>query len=282
MTEELVEAGNGIRLMIHSNGQCVPPVVCLSCAGGAHDEWSAASERLSSLARVLSYGRPGLGGSDPLPEDLAGTVQSIEWAARQLRTLLANAGIPSPYVLLTSSIGSWIADQYAAIWPTEVAGPVLVDPTMVSAWPELAQERSIVDGDEDDSGCIRLTWEDGFAELARSLPPHAPRRVVISGSDDRWERDTTPSAWHQPLALAEVDVRWQAAQREWASRLSAVHVIADTAGHFVHRDQPDLIAHVTAAVVRAARVDEDVRLEADEVVAVGGRISGDERRQLLS
>jgi alpha-beta hydrolase superfamily lysophospholipase len=62
-------------------------------------------------------GRPGLGRQRSTPADLAGGFQSIEWAVTQLQSLLRNAAIPAPYVLLTSSLGSWIADQYAAALP---------------------------------------------------------------------------------------------------------------------------------------------------------------------
>lgn len=270
--ERLVEVEDGVRLMIRQEGAGSPPVVCLSCAGGAHDEWAEVAARLSPLTQVITYGRPSLGGSDPLGPDRAGRPQSVGWAALQLQALLRNAGIEPPYVLLTSSVGSWIADQYAALQPKEVAGLVLVDPTMVSAWPEITKEDLLVDGDDDEPGCIRLVWEDCYAEMARSVPPAQPRRVVVSGSDGRWERDSSPSAWHQPLTLSQVDMRWQAAQREWAQRLGAVHVVADVAGHFVHREQPDLVAYLTTAVVDAARISASLDLDGAGVAAQAGQL----------
>jgi pimeloyl-ACP methyl ester carboxylesterase len=270
--QRLVEVDNGLRLMIGEQGSGSPPVVCLSCAGGAHEEWSQVAARLSPLTRVVTYGRPGLGGSDPLGADQAGRLQSIGWAALQLRSLLRNAGLEPPYVLLTSSIGSWIADQYAALRPKEVAGMVLVDPTMASRWEVIIERDLLVDGDEDEPGGLRFEWNACYAELARSVPAAGPRRVVVSGSDGRWERDSVPSAWHQPLTLSQVDQRWQASQGEWVQRLGALHVVADTAGHFVHREQPDLVAYVTTAVVDAARAGAPVDLDAAGVAAQAGQL----------
>jgi pimeloyl-ACP methyl ester carboxylesterase len=172
MQQRLVNVGDGIRLMLHSAGSGVPPVICLSCAGGAHEEWPDVATRLSTITRVLTYGRPGLCGSDPLPDRLAGRQQSIRWVATQLRTLLQNAGVAAPYVLLASSVGSWIADQYAAVWSVEVGGVVLVDPTMASAWPQLGWEPPVIDGEDDDPGCCRFDRDDSFAELARSAWIH--------------------------------------------------------------------------------------------------------------
>ena len=274
MEQSLVEVDDGVRLAVHRTGTGSPPVVCLNAAGGAHAEWTDMVDRLSSHTQVITYGRrhvwtSALGGSDPLPGHLAGRLQSIGWAAAQLRNLLQRAAIAPPYVLLTSSIGSWIADQYAARWPDEVAGLVLVDPTNLSRWPGMAPEPPIVDGD-DESGCVRLDWEHSYAELGRSVPPAGPRRVVVSSSDGRWERDASPSRWHEPLTLAEVDQLWQAAQREWVARLSAQHVVADTAGHIVHHDQPDLVAHVVRAVLAAAWSGEPVRPAAADIADAGG------------
>ena len=270
MQQDRVEVDDGVRLRVHRAGSGTPAVVCLSAGGGAHEEWAAMVAALSPCVEIVTYGRPGLGGSDPLPAHLAGRRQTIAWAAAQLRTLLHNAGIGGPWVLLTSSIGSWIADQYTALWPDEVAGLVLVDPTNPSPWPQIGPEPAFVDG-PDDSGGIRLDWDDSYAELARSVPPASPRRVVVSSSDGRWERRATPAPWHHPLTLAEVDQLWQAAQREWVTRLDALHVVADTAGHFVHCEQPDLVTHVVRAVLDAARHAEPVKLTATDVAAVGGR-----------
>jgi hypothetical protein len=98
--------------------------------------------------------------------------------------------------------------------------------------------------------------------------------VVLSSSDGRWARDDKPGVREHfhPLTLAEVDRLWQGSQREWARRLAAVHVVADAAGRFVHRDEPDLIAHVVAAVLDAVRADAPVRLDQERVAAVAGRV----------
>lgn len=138
--DELIEVEASVRLAVRGSGSGTPPVVCLSCSGGAHDEWAGVASRLADRTQVITYGRPTLGGSDPLPPAVAEQSVSVGWAAGQLRTLLQRAGIDPPYVLVTSSVGSWIADQYAAGWPGEVAGMVLIDPTMMSPWPKVVEK----------------------------------------------------------------------------------------------------------------------------------------------
>ena len=45
----------------------------------------------------------------------------------ELHTLLKNAGIPGPYILVGHSFGGMNVRLYANMYPNEVAGIVLVD-----------------------------------------------------------------------------------------------------------------------------------------------------------
>ena len=175
---------------------------------------------------------------------------------------------------MTAQVGNH--DQYTARWPDEVAGLVLVDPPRCAPWPRLGQEDPIVDGDDTEPGCIRLDWSDSQAELARMVPSLSPliasRAVVVSASDGHAQRHPPTIRWYEPLTLAEVDSFRQVSQREWVRRIAALHVVADTAGHFVHRDQPDLVAHVAGAVVDAARRGAPVDLVGVDLAAAVGRL----------
>jgi hypothetical protein len=144
-------------------------------------------------------------------------------------------------------------------------------PRNASPWPRIGREPSIVDGDNPEC-CIRLAWQRSYAELHRSAPIGQPRCVVVSSADGRWSRRLPRSRSYAPLTLAEVDQFWQASQREWVHRLSAAHVVADTADHFVHRDEPALVAHVVAAVVESSRSGGPVVLNPSAVAAHGGRL----------
>lgn len=152
---------------------------------------------------------------------------------------------------------------------------VLIDPTMLSAWPKVVErDDHLLDGGDD--GCIRWSREACFAELAGSVPASPARAVVVSSSDGRWERNPPPPPheWWHPLTLSEVDRLWQGFQHDWVRRLSALHVVADTAGHFVHRDEPDLVAYVVGAVLDAVHADRPVQLDLRRIAAAAGRLAG--------
>ena len=74
--------------------------------------------------RVCVYDRAGRGWSEP-----ATTAQDGEQIATDLHTLLQRANEPGPYVLAGHSFGGLYVLAFAARYPDEVAGMVLVDST---------------------------------------------------------------------------------------------------------------------------------------------------------
>ncbi len=73
---------------------------------------------------MCSYDRAGLGLSDPRP---AGVAPTGERFADDLHTLLANAGIPGPYILLGDSFAGLLLSQDVLRYPADALGLVFVD-----------------------------------------------------------------------------------------------------------------------------------------------------------
>jgi pimeloyl-ACP methyl ester carboxylesterase len=232
MTErhDLVDVG-GHRLDLRVAGEGSPAVICLSSSGGAHEQWEKFVPLLSDTTTVVTYGRPALASSDPLPADLRGVLCGGAWPAEQLRTLLAAAEIPPPYVLVTGSIGGYIGDQYAALWPDEVAGLVLIDPTPLREFPGVIRDPDIFDDSDPPWDGLRISRQMAYVDQRDRMARNRDGRfVVLSAAVGRWLRNT-PMDWHQPLTLAEVDAHWVVMQREWVRRLEATPIVADRAGH---------------------------------------------------
>lgn len=91
--------------------------------------WSNLQRELEQSYRVVSYDRAGLGWSDlgPMP-------RTAERIVDELHTLLQRAGIPAPYVLVGHSFGGLTMSLFAAKFPDEAAGMVLVDPVVPAEW----------------------------------------------------------------------------------------------------------------------------------------------------
>jgi pimeloyl-ACP methyl ester carboxylesterase len=82
---------------------------------------------LAPSARVCVYDRAGLGWSDPSNGPRTPTA-----IAADLHTLLTNASVPGPSVLVGASVGGKYIRLFAEQYPDAVAGLVLVD--AVSRW----------------------------------------------------------------------------------------------------------------------------------------------------
>jgi pimeloyl-ACP methyl ester carboxylesterase len=121
---QLVDVG-GYRLHMHCSGTAQPgsPTVILEAGAGlASPSWAWVQSRVAETTRVCAYDRAGYGWSDPGP-----TPRDARQVAHELHTLLEQAAIASPYVLVGHSIGGMYVRVYAAQYPDEVAGLVLVD-----------------------------------------------------------------------------------------------------------------------------------------------------------
>ena len=77
---------------------------------------------VAATTRVCAYDRAGQGWS----EDAASPRDGVQ-SAEELHTLLAKAGEHGPYVLVGHSTGGTYAMTYAARYPDQVAGLVLLD-----------------------------------------------------------------------------------------------------------------------------------------------------------
>ena len=84
----------------------------------------AVQSALASETRVCFYDRAGVGASDPRPAGLAPTGTRL---SSELRTLLANANVPGPYVLAAPSFGGLLSVSHAVRYPSDFVGFVFID-----------------------------------------------------------------------------------------------------------------------------------------------------------
>jgi pimeloyl-ACP methyl ester carboxylesterase len=112
----------GYKMHIYCTGQGSPTLLLDAGLGGDWTEWGAVQPELSKTTRVCSYDRAGFGGSAPRP----GT-RDADNIAHELHELLAQAGTTGPIILMGHSIAGLYIRDYAALYPQQVVGVVLVD-----------------------------------------------------------------------------------------------------------------------------------------------------------
>ena len=122
-TGRLIDVG-GHKLYLNCVGSGSPTVVLEPGAGGTSSQLGWITPAVARTTRVCVYDRAGRGWSET-----ADTPQDGAQIATDLHTLLHRAGETGPYVLAGHSFGGLYVRIFAAHYPDEVAGLVLVDST---------------------------------------------------------------------------------------------------------------------------------------------------------
>jgi pimeloyl-ACP methyl ester carboxylesterase len=256
--------------MTASRGE--PVVVFESGAGTPLSSWSTVLAEVGRFARAVSYDRAGIGlsefdGRPPTPRNVA----------ESLRRLLAEMDLPPPYVLVGHSWGGPLIRMFAAVFPSDVAGMVYVDPTdLRSEEQDLAYLRA--SGFSTDGALkhiadqnarmarfvalriggyraemdVILVNQRSFSSEFRRLPPvpAVPVAVLMSARFDAsiWaNRPCDPSACHE---------QWVKSRAEWLRAFvpgggaDAVMVLPDS-GHFIQGDDPGAVVAAIRRVLSA-------------------------------
>jgi len=127
---KLVDVG-GYNLHIYCIGEGSPTVILDSAADMMSSNWAWIQPEIAKNTQVCSYDRAGMGWSDPSPKS-----RDAKQVVLELHSLLTNAGISGPYLLVGHSVSGLYARLYASQYPDEVVGMVLVDP----GHPDMDQE----------------------------------------------------------------------------------------------------------------------------------------------
>jgi pimeloyl-ACP methyl ester carboxylesterase len=118
---ELVDVG-GHKLFIACSGTGSPTVVLEGGLGQGSDYFALIAPAVATTTRVCAYDRAGHGRSEAATGPRDGMA-----IARDLHALLVASGNPGPYILAGHSSGGVYVRFFAAAYPDEVAGVVLLD-----------------------------------------------------------------------------------------------------------------------------------------------------------
>jgi pimeloyl-ACP methyl ester carboxylesterase len=136
-----VEIERGRRLYVVERGSGGPAVLFEAGIAATNLNWHHIQETVSSFTSTASYDRSGLGWSSPCC-----TVRTPRNITAELHTMLQSAGIKPPYILVGHSFGGLVVRRYAATYPEDVAGVVLIDPMRCEDWPPLnPAKQSMID-----------------------------------------------------------------------------------------------------------------------------------------
>jgi pimeloyl-ACP methyl ester carboxylesterase len=132
--QEMVTVANGRRINLVCSGEGKPTVILTAGLSDWSVDWFLVQPDIAEQTRVCSWDRAGFGFSDPRAEPL-----DIRRSSEDLAQAIGKAGIGGPYVLVGHSMGGLetllLADRYRR----ELAGVVLVDPTIPGQYQRFAR-----------------------------------------------------------------------------------------------------------------------------------------------
>ena len=235
-------SGHHLNLLV--GGEITPTVVFEAGFGAGLESWSTIQSAIAKFARTVSYDRAGIGQSEAGPKPRAAKQIALE-----LHTALQNAGIGPPYVLVGHSFGGIYVRVFADMYPKEMAGMVLIDPSQETFddWTRTHQEaqRKALDqeiakasqGVRDESAEVNTSYQQA---RAAKVPAGIPV-ILLSAMKD----DTMP---------AEVRKVWTEKHEEWVAKLpGGKHIVVENSGHFIQAEQPQVVIDAIKQVVDQAR-----------------------------
>lgn len=236
----------GRWLYLRCQGTGEPTIVFDAGLGNDSTTWAQLLRSIPKTPRVCVYDRAGLGKSVG-----TGTVRTSADVVVDLRALLAKAGVPPPFVLVGHSFGGTNIRLFAEEHPVEVVGLVLVDPMPAPGYFAQAclilstSDCAKLDGTpQSNPEGLDLTKSDAELQAAGPLP-NVPL-VLLEATQHDCDLAT-------PAACSQLDGVAQKLQATTAASVPGGRlVIATGSSHYIHQDDPSLVAQAIVQVVEQA------------------------------
>jgi pimeloyl-ACP methyl ester carboxylesterase len=281
---QLIDVG-GHSLHLSCTGSGSPTVVLQPGGGEMSSALGWIAPAVAHDTRTCAYDRAGRGWSDP-----ADTPQDATQIATDLHTLLERGQVPGPYVLAGHSFGGLYVLTFAALYPDDVIGMVLIDSTA----PVSAGEPTSPSADGSNgllsriSALLSSSARLGLARLLAqadygTLPPRSRDEMRASAATARYTQSTldeyiqTNSSREEAATLIDLadkplvvltagvgsSAAWMTAQDHLAKlSTNSTHRVIDGAIHIalIHEER-------YAAVTTQAILDVVSSIRNDELVA---------------
>lgn len=226
------------------NGNKSGNIVLLTGLAGTTTDWESIERKIADYGLVLNYDREGIGKSAWQRRS-----KDSRTIASELHNLLQAKKIKPPYVLVAHSMGGIHARVFASMYPGEVSGIVLVDPTpenlidrLLSALPATERDFILEQIRLQDEEALKQIPEGGIKEEFKAIEKSYEQvRTAI------WKTNV-PIAVISSMKLEENDTPQS---KETAKQLRDEMLLntgttkkehyTTKAGHFVQKEEPELV-----------------------------------------
>ena len=232
----------GHKMHYQTAGTGSPTVIFESGHASTLEDWRDIFPAVAKMTRVVCYDRPGMGSSAESAKP-----RTYKQIVLELHSMLQQAKIPPPYILVGHSMGGGLIRAFASDYRSEVAGMVFVDPLFENMFKgidpaELNKELLFMDSImknesitiQREHTMMRNEATTGFAELRSFELPDVPTALLVAGKD-------RPPGWTNGL----IDLYQEKFQRLSDSRL----IVLSQSPHYIQAYEPASIIEAIKKVL---------------------------------
>ena len=239
------------RIFLRCIGSGRPTVILEAGYGDNGTIWAPVQIHASEFVRICSYDRAGLERSDE-PDHYPRTGAEV---VADLHAALQAAQVEPPYLLVGQSYGALFSRLFAATYPDEVAGLLLLDPWPVDFDEQLkalvtdeqwtAYESLLADEPDNEVIDFHATYD----ELRTAGPlPDVPLLILSHGQPP--SAACCPAGW----PIVEQERLWQQLQEDLAKLTpSGEQRVVSESGHMIHQAKPDVVIDAIAEMVERTK-----------------------------
>lgn len=219
--------------------------------------WGSVADSVATFATVLTYDRAGLGQSEPGLRPRT----SLQ-IAKELKNLLDQLAVPSPYLLVGHSAGGWHMRAFVHAYPEKVSGLILVDSPHeafeAARWAllnetEQEERQALLDASR---ATLPEPIQQEYAGIALSRPVYATFRfpstlplVVLAAENHTWLPPRT--------AQAQEEVWWDLQHQLADLSDRGTLVLVEGSGHNMPAERPDAIVETIRALLIPTTLPRD-------------------------
>ena len=238
------------KIYYHLQGRAKPTVIFVSGMAEDHNTWNDVQDSIAAFSTTVSYDRAGLGKSGYHNEK-----KDVHSLATELSGLTKAIRLPKPFILVGHSLGCQIVKEYAALFPTTVAGLVFVDP----GYNEEKLRARLPDS----------VWQQREAALKKYIPPfnaaqEAERQHANESAATSDRITTLPKVPIVLLTATHVNPDFPASATEfevkrethllWLHSLPwATHIETTLSRHYIQNDAPQLVIDAVRRIAQHIR-----------------------------
>ena len=215
----------------------MPAVVFEAGLGDSSASWRKVADSIAKTTQVVRYDRAGLGCSQANI-----TSRTATEIASELHDALSNAQVAPPYVLVSHSAGAWYVLVFAAEYPAEVKGLVLVDPTPPRFFSEVSSLQNEQERSEFASSMAkyeaaalpgrRAEWENRDKAAAQADKAKLTKQMPLI---------IITAAALQPGRNPAILKYWRDQHERMARTTNRGRVVVAATGHYVQLEQPQIV-----------------------------------------